>query len=195
MNTIILSSYFFPRIRSARPTPTLFPPPPPPPHKPNPLKQFYPGGILCSKKYMRIRTILEMGRWMIGSLIQSTLKWSRLLTLSRTAFRWNLKIRKIRDISPNLIYFADRNGLLLSKNVLLFYLLLISPSPPPSVVFQHRTLPSLSNICEQGWFRVQAICEPVLNQVVRIPNYWGGLRASWEEPSQGGCESIWYKRL
>merc|ERR1719445_2336855 len=31
-----------PRIRSARPTSTLFPPPPPPPHKPNPLKQFYP---------------------------------------------------------------------------------------------------------------------------------------------------------
>ena len=30
-------------MRTARPTPTLFPPPPPPAHKPNPLKQFYPG--------------------------------------------------------------------------------------------------------------------------------------------------------
>ena len=125
-----------------------------------------------------------MSRWMIGSLIQSTLKRSQLLTLSRTAFRWNLNIRKIRVISPNLIYFADRNGLLLSGNVLIFYLLLI-PSPPPPVVFQHRTLPSLSNVYEKGWFRVRAICESVLNQVVRIPNYWGGLRASWEEPSQG----------
>ena len=30
-------------MRTARPTPTLFPPAPPPVHKPNPLKQFYPG--------------------------------------------------------------------------------------------------------------------------------------------------------
>ena len=30
-------------MRTARPTPTLFPPAPPPAHKPNPLKQFYPG--------------------------------------------------------------------------------------------------------------------------------------------------------
>ena len=30
-------------MRTARPTPTLFPPAPPPALKPNPLKQFYPG--------------------------------------------------------------------------------------------------------------------------------------------------------
>ena len=85
-------------------------------------------------------------------------------------WRTTSSISLFRDNSPQLMYFADRNGLLLSENILLFYLLLIPPAPPP-VVFQHRTLPSLSNFCEKGWTWVQAICESVLNKVVRIPNY------------------------
>ena len=58
-------------------------------------------------------------------------------------WRTTSSISLFRDNPPQLIYFADCNGLLLSENVLLFYLLLIPPAPPP-VVFQHRTLLSLS---------------------------------------------------